>query len=417
MPENHKRILILGGGTAGITTAAHLVRAGASGIAIVEPAKMHYYQPLWTLVGGGVFPKEASARAEAPLIPPGVEWIQASAVEIDPVSQKVTTGSGTRIGYDYLVVATGVEFDPDAIPGLCPSLQHPAVSTNYSYDLAPKTWRLIQEFRGGVALFHMPSTPIKCPGAPQKIMYLAAHYFRRHHVSASVIYGSALPAIYGIKEYATVLSGTVERYGIDTRYSHQLVGIEPSKREATFVNTASPEKDRVTIQYDLMHVVPPQRPPAFVRESPLADAQGWVKVDKNTMRSVDYPNVFALGDVGNTPNAKTGASACKQAPVVAANLLSVMQDREPEAHYDGYVACPIVTAYGKMLLCEFDYTRKPKPTLPVINTCKERYDMWLLKKYGLPWVYWNIALRGRTVPFLGAITPAALPASEALARP
>ena len=417
MPEIHKKILILGGGTAGITTAAHLVRAGASGIAIIEPSATHYYQPLWTLVGGGVFAKEATARPQAPLIPPGVEWIRSGAAEIDPVSQTVVTTAGTRIGYDFLIVATGVEFDPDSIPGLCAALQTSAVSTNYSYDMAPKTWRLLQEFRGGVALFHMPSTPIKCPGAPQKIMYLAADYFRKRKVSASVVYGSALPAIYGIKEYAAVLSTVVERYGIDTRFNHQLVSIEPGKREAVFVDTASPEKPRVTVQYDLLHVVPPQRPPAFVRQSPLADAQGWVKVDKNTMRSPDYPNVFALGDVGNTPNAKTGASACKQAPVVAANLLSVMQGREPAAHFDGYVACPIVTSYHKMLLCEFDYSRTPKPTLPLINTCKERYDMWLLKKYGLPWVYWNVALRGRTVPFLGAIRPQALPASVAVAQP
>jgi len=419
MAGNHKRVLIIGGGTAGITTAAHLIRAGAGAnqIAILEPSKAHFYQPLWTLVGGGVVRKEVSARLEAPLIPRGVEWINAGAAEIDPVGRTVVTTSGVRISYDFLIVATGVELDLDAIPGLREGLGTAAVSTNYSYHLAPKTWQLIRNFRGGVALFHMPGTPIKCPGAPQKIMYLAADYFRRRGVSATVIYGSALPGIYGIKEYAAILNPVVERYGIDARYSHQLVAIEPSRQEATFEQTADPAKPRVTIRYDLLHVTPPQKAPAVVRKSALADAQGWVKVDQYTMRSVDYPNVFALGDVGNTPNAKTGASACKQAPVVAANLLAVMHGREPEMRYDGYVACPIVTGYGKMLLCEFDYTKNPSPTLPFINTFKERYDMWLLKKYGLPWMYWNIALRGRTIPFLGAVTPPLEVAQEALARP
>ena len=417
MPELHKRVLIIGGGTAGITTAAHLVRAGARQIAILEPSQTHFYQPLWTLVGAGAVRREVTARAEAPLIPPGVEWIQAGAAEIDPDNKSVVTTTGSKITYDFLVVATGVELDYDEIPGFREALATDSVSTNYSYDMAPKTWKLIREFRGGVALFHMPSTPIKCPGAPQKIMYLAADYFRRHGVTAKVVYGSALAAIYGIKEYAAVLSTVVERYGIDARYGHQLVAIEPERREAIFETANGTDKQRVAIQYDLLHVVPPQKPPAFLRSSPLADAQGWVKVDKATMQSPDYPNVFALGDAGNTPNAKTGASACKQAPVVAANLMAVMRDRETQAQYDGYVACPIVTSYSKMLLCEFDYSKTPKPTLPFINTCKERYDMWLLKKYGLPWMYWNIALRGRTVPFLGAVTPPVLSAAEAVAQP
>lgn len=419
MAATHKKILILGGGTAGITTAAHLIRAGAGAnqIAILEPSPVHYYQPIWTLVGAGSVRGETSVREEKGLIPRGVEWIRDSAAEIDPDGKTVTTASSGKIGYDYLIVATGVELDFDGIPGLREAIATGSVSTNYRFDLAPKTWELIRNFRGGVALFHMPSTPIKCPGAPQKIMYLAADYFRRHGVRADVMYGSALPAIYGIKEYAAVLNPVVQRYGIDARYSHQLVSIDSAKREAVFELTSDAARPKVAIQYDLLHVVPPQRPPAFIRQSPLADPQGWVKVNQNTMQSTLYPNVFALGDVAGTPNAKTGASACKQAPVVAANLLTLMRGKDPAEQYDGYVACPIVTGYGKMLLCEFDYTKKPTPTLPFINTCKERYDMWLLKKYALPWMYWNIALQGRTVPFLGAIRPEVVPAPAAFEQP
>ncbi len=404
MEHLHHRILIVGGGAAGLAVAARLIRAGQTDVAIIEPSHQHYYQPLWTLVGAGVVAKEASMRDERRCIPAGAHWIKDAVSELDPEHNRVLTTSAKSVGYDFLVVAAGIRFMWEAIPGLREAIDSPHASTNYLYDRAPRTWELIKNFKGGVALFHMPGGSIKCPGAPQKIMYLAADYFRKSGVGrANVIYGSAMPSIYGIPEYAAVLNRVVERYGIDARYGHELVAVHPRRREAVFALKNEPGR-RVTIQYDMLHAVPPQGAPEFVRDSALADPQrpleGFIKVDQFTLRNPGYQNVFALGDVANTPNAKTGASACKQAPAVAANLLSVIGGKEPRASYDGYVACPIVTAYGRMLLCEFDYGGKPTPTIPFINTIKERRDMWLLKRYGLPWLYWNMMLTGRSVPFL-----------------
>jgi sulfide:quinone oxidoreductase len=404
MESAHHRIVIIGGGTAGLAVAAHLRRAGQADIAIIEPSDRHFYQPFWTLVGAGVVPKEASARSEARYIPTGVKWFKDSVAEIEPERKCVTTAGGIKVGYEFLVIAAGFELDWDAIPGMKEAIATAEVSTNYAYEAAPKTWQLIDNFRGGIALFHMPGTPIKCPGAPQKIMYLAADNFRRKGIGAAkVIYGSAPGTIYGIKEYAAVLDRVIERYGIDARYSHELVEIRPKKREAVFQIT-NRNNERAVIPYDIMHVAPPQRSPEFVRKSALADPksgrQGCIKVDKNTLQNPDHPEIFALGDVACTPNSKTGASASRQAPVVAANLLAALRGAEPVSRYNGYVACPIVTAYGKMLLCEFDYSGKATPTIPLIDTFQERYDMWLLKRYGLPWIYWNLILRGRTVPFV-----------------
>lgn len=406
--KSHYRVLIVGGGTAGIMTASLLRRAGERSIAIVEPSNRHFYQPLWTLVGAGAARKEASVRMEARYIPRGVHWIQDAVVEIAPDEQRVATRSSGHIGYDFLVVAAGVELNWDGIPGLSEAIQRGDASTNYSYDLAPKTWSLIRNFKGGTALFHMPGTPIKCPGAPQKIMYLAADHFRRKGIlrDVNIVYGSGPPSIYGAKEYATVLNQVLLRYGIDARFNHELIEIRPEKKEAIFQLRNDPANRWVVVPYDILHVVPPQRAPGFVRESRLADPQkpneGWVKVDKFTLRHVDYHNIFALGDAAGTPNAKTGAAAARQAPVVAANLLALLKGKEPESRYNGYIACPIVTGYGRMLLCELDYTGRPAPTLPVIDTFRERYDMWLLKKYGLPWLYWNVLLRGRRIPFLAS---------------
>ncbi len=404
----HHKILIIGGGTAGLTVAARLKRAGETGVAVIEPSEKHFYQPLWTLVGAGCVAKESTMRNEANYIAAGATWIRDSANEISPDTKTVATNSGMLISYDFLIVAPGLELDWDVIPGLREAVGGGSVSTNYTYDNSTRTWDLLRNFKGGTALFHMPGTPIKCPGAPQKIMYLAADYFRRHKISANVIYGSAIGAIYGVKEYATVLNQVVERYGIDTRFNHDLVEVRGDKKEAVFVLKTDPEKRRVTIPYDILHVAPPQRAPEFIRQSTLPPREqpglGWVEVDQYTLQHKRYANIFALGDVANTPNAKTGAAAIKQAPVLVSNLLSVMRGKIPGARYEGYVACPITTAYGKLLLCEFDYTGKPTPTLPFGNTIAERYDTWLLKRYGLPWLYWNVMLRGRDVPFLGAHT-------------
>ena len=421
--KTHHGIVILGGGTAGIITANLLRRAGQLDIAIIEPSTRHFYQPLWTLVGGGVVRKEVTVRREADYIPRGVRWIEDRVAEVDPERQSIRTQSGATVAYDFLVVAAGIQLNWDAIPGLREAIARGDASSNYGYELAPKTWNLIKNFKGGTALFHMPGTPIKCPGAPQKIMYLAADHFRRQGIlrDARVIYGSGTASIYGAKEYAAVLNRVVERYGIDARFNHELVEILPEKKEAVFRLKNGGNGQQVTIPYDMLHAVPPQSAPDFIRQSALADPdkpqEGWVKVNKFTLQHVNFPNVFALGDVAGTPNSKTGAAVAHQAPVAAANLLSVLRGKEPVTQYDGYIACPIVTAYGRMLLCELDYSGKPAPRIPAIDTFKERYDMWLLKKYGLPWLYWNVLLPGRKTPFLDERQASEALRQEGLALP
>jgi len=394
------RVLIIGGGTAGITVAARLARAGEQEIAIIEPSEKHYYQPLWTLVGAGIASAEETERDEERLIPEGVRWIKDFAEEIDPVAQIVRVRGGGRVGYDFLVVAPGIQLDWDAIPGLRRALETDSVSSNYDFRLAPKTWRIIEGFRGGTALFTHPAGAIKCGGAPQKIMYLACDHFRRTGVlpRSHVIFGAATATIFGVPEFRAVLETVVARYGIDTRFGHNLVEVVPERKEAIFQKVGDPQAARVTIAYDILHAVPPQSAPDFIKRSPIAHQdgpnKGWAKADKLTLQNPDHPNVFALGDASELPTSRTGAAIRKQAPVLVANLLAVMRGKEPTAQYNGYTSCPLVTSYDKMLLAEFDYAGKPAPSLPLINTQKERYDMFLLKRHGLPWLYWNLMMRG-----------------------
>ena len=228
-------------------------------------------------------------------------------------------------------------------------------------------------------------------------MYMACDHFRRSRLKdkTRVIFGTATPSLFAVPEYAELLDGVAQRYGIDVRFTHNLVQVDGERRKAVFQVIEGDDKREETVPYDFLHAVPPQSAPDFIKQGPLADAQGWIDVDPHTLRHVKFPNVFALGDATNTPNTKTGAAVRIQAPVLADNLIAAMSGRETAASYDGYGACPLVTSYRSVLLAEFDYSKKPTPAIPLIDTMKERYDMWLLKKYGLPWLYWNLMLKGR----------------------
>lgn len=391
------RVLIIGGGTAGVSVAARLRRAGLSDVALVEPSSTHYYQPLWTLVGGGRAPVERTARPERDVLPRGVRWYPEGAVEIDPEARTVRLASGVRLAYQMLVVAPGLQLCWDAVPGLEQTLGRDGVSSNYSYEFAPATWNFIRNLRSGTAMFTMPSTPVKCGGAPLKIAFLAADYWRRTGVARDirVVLAFGASALFRVAEYLPALEAAVERYGLELRLSTELTEIRPGRRQAVLRDLAT--GGTADVDYDLMHVTPPQRAPDWIRTGPLAgpdDPGGYVTVDPHTLRHTRYPDVFALGDVANLPTSKTGAAIRKQAPVVAANLQAVLAGQEPAARYDGYTSCPIVTARDRMVLAEFDYSMRPAPTIPLIDTTRARRDMYLLKRYGLPALYWNLMLRG-----------------------
>ena len=398
--SRHHNILIVGGGTAGITTAARLARSMKHpDIAIIEPSESHYYQPLWTLVGGGVVKKEVSQRMMKDVIPPRVNWIQDAVETFYPDLNSVVTREGTIISYDVLVVCPGIQIDWNLIPGLVESLGKNGVCSNYSYQHVDYTWECLQNLRGGKALFTQPATQVKCGGAPQKIMYLTADYLRKHSLLAEteVHFFSPGKVIFGIEKFAKTLRGVVERYGIHTNFLHNLVEIRGEEHEAIFQVTDEEGNQTLrTVSFDMIHVTPPMSAPDFIKKSPLADEEGWLDVDKHTLQHVRYPNVFGLGDVAGVPTAKTGAAVRKQAPVLVRNLLAHMKEGEIEkpAAYDGYSSCPLVTGYGKLVLAEFDYDKNPAPSFP-FDTSKERRSMYILKKDGLPWLYWNLMLKGR----------------------
>jgi len=397
----HYKILILGAGSGGISSAARLAKQiSPKDIAIVDPAIKHYYQPLWTLSGAGVLPKQESERNQIDYIPQGVDWIQESVTRLNPKANEVETSSGLTLTYDFLIVALGLRLAWEKIPGAKKALGKNGVCTIYEYDQVDKTEEMLKTFTGGTAIFTMPPVPIKCAGAPQKIMYLADEIFRKKGIrnQSKILFATAGKAIFGIPVFAEALTKVVQRKEIELLVQHQLISIDGTNKKAVFkVTDPAGQVSNQEIKYDLIHVVPPMSAPTVVAESELVekegDQKGWLSVDKFTLQHKSFPNIFGIGDVTGVPNSKTGAAIRKQAPVVVENLLSVMRKEEPQAKYDGYSSCPLVIGIGKVILAEFGYDGKLLPSFP-LNPAKERRSMWLLKRYLLPKLYWHGMLRG-----------------------
>jgi len=399
-PERAYDIVIVGGGSAGIAAAASILKRDPSiSLAIVEPSSNHFYQPGWTMVGGGIFDKEYTRREEEQLIPRGAEWIKASASGFVPEENRVILCDGSGLSYRVLIACPGIKLDWEAIPGLRETLGANGVTSNYAFECAPYTNRLVKQLKGGRALFTQPVMPIKCAGAPQKAMYLSCYRWEKASVlkHIDVQFHTAGAVLFGVAAYVPALKEYVERYGAHLNLQSNLVEIDGPSKTAVFEQQDGDKTRRVAERFDMIHVVPPQTAPDFVRSSPLAASSGFIEVDEATLRHPKYHHVFALGDACSASNAKTAAAARKQAPVVAVNALAALGGGEPVADYDGYGSCPLTVEAGKIVLAEFGYGGKLLPTFPtwLIDGTRPSRLAWLLKDTILPPVYWHGMLKGR----------------------
>lgn len=397
---NRWDVLIVGGGAAGISVAASLLaRQGGLSIAIIEPSDVHYYQPGWTLVGAGVFEAQQTKRNTATLMPAGVHWIKAAVAAFEPERNVVVLEGCEEIQYKRLVVAPGLMLDWQAVEGLSETLGKNGVTSNYRFDLAPYTWQLVQQLKGGRALFTQPAMPIKCAGAPQKALYLSADYWFKQDVLKQIQVEFFTPGavLFGVPDYVPALMEYVKKYQAKLNFSHNLVRVDGPKKTAWFQKAdAQGNKELVETRFDMLHVCPPQKAPNFIRASSLADQAGWVDVDQASLRHKRYANIWSLGDVMNAPNAKTAAAVRKQAPVVAENILADIKGRANRAEYDGYGSCPLTVERGKIVLAEFGYGGKLLPSFPLwlFDGRQPTRLAWLLKEKLLPPIYWDLMLKG-----------------------
>ena len=445
MTTHKHQVVVIGGGTGGIMVSAQLLKARKGlDVAVIEPSEEHGYQPAWTLVGAGLMEKSDTIKPEKKLIPKKATWIKDYVEDVDPDNMEVTLKSGDKVVYEYLIVTTGIQINLDGIEGLKEAFGKGGVCSNY---VDPEyTWEVLQNFKSGVALFTQPATPIKCPGAPQKIMYLTADHLNRNNLNddTQVVFATPGTVIFGTEPFKAELNHYVnDVYNIAQRYGYKLVKVDGEKKEAHYVRLALPdgrtdyivndernaavcigyvweegqnhvveeennaldelkEGTHYIIKYDMLHLAPPQSAPTWFQKTKLANQdgpdKGWMAVDKHTLQSRNYENVFGAGDVTDVPTARTGAAIRKQAPTIIENLLKVMDGKTADYEgYDGYSSCPLVVSHNKMLLAEFKYeaVRSSDPLLSkFFNLGKASYPMWIMKRYGLPFLYWNAMLKG-----------------------
>ncbi|PIE11239.1 MAG: TIGR01244 family phosphatase [Rhodobacterales bacterium] len=396
-------VVIVGAGAGGIATAASLrARKPDLEVALIDPADIHYYQPGWTMVGGGIFDVETTAKTMGSLIPKGVHWIKSAVAAFEPQNNAVVLDGCRVVKYDRLVVCPGLKLNWNGVEGLVETLGRNGVTSNYRYDLAPYTWELVSGMKQGRALFTQPPMPIKCAGAPQKAMYLSGDAWHRAGVlpNIDIQFMNAGGVLFGVKDYVPALEKYVEKYGAALNFFHNLKSIDGPAKKATFT-VAKPDTtpEEITVDFDMIHVTPPQVAPDFIRVSPLADAAGWVDVDQHTLRHKVYDNIWSLGDVMNAPNAKTAAAARVQAPIVAVNICADIDGRAPMGSYNGYGSCPLTVERGKIVLAEFGYGGTLLPSFPkwIIDGTKPTRAAWLLKEKMLPPFYWKAMLKGREV--------------------
>ena len=377
-------VVIVGAGSGGISVASSLKKRNSRlSIALIDPAAEHYYQPGWTMVGGGIFSAESTKRRTASLIPENVSWVQQSVVSFAPENNEVELANGGCIKYSQLIVCPGLKLNWKGVKGLEDALGKNGVTSNYRFDLAPYTWELVQGLRSGKALFTQPPMPIKCAGAPQKALYLSCDHWLKSGAlkNIDVEFFNAGGVLFGVADYVPALQSYIEKYKADVHYMHNLQKIDGENKVAYFKKAGDDGEELVSREFDMIHVCPPQCAPDFVSDSELSDDAGWLDVNPSTLQHRKFTNVWGLGDVMNTTNAKTMAAARKQVPVVAENLIDTMEGRDMRAAYDGYGSCPLTVERGKIVLAEFGYGGKVIPTFPtwLLNGKQPTRRAWTLK--------------------------------------
>ncbi|MCJ1707566.1 NAD(P)/FAD-dependent oxidoreductase [Microbacterium sp. VKM Ac-2923] len=390
------RIVVIGGGNAGLSVAGRLHRARAGTITVIEPREQHVFAPLQSHVAGGSARASEAVRAQSDVIPSGVRWLHDEVFTVDADTRRVHLVSGGQLDYDQLVVCAGMRMAWEQVPGLPEAMAAPTGASNYDYDLAAKASPLLRDLRSGTVVFTQPPEPASCGAAAQKPMYLACDWWRSIGVrdDIRVVFVCPDPVPFGIPAIDRELQRKLDEYGIEVRYSRELRSVDADARTLVIGHGHAEE----TLSYDVLHAVPPQRAPEWIAGSGLAasdDPHGFVDVDHETFQHLRHPEVWSVGDAASVATRRSGGAIRQQAKALVKNMKAVREGRTPSAKYNGYSVVPFTVSRGTVVFAEFDREGRLQPTVPFWRSLyRERRLSWIADRRILPWVYWHLILRG-----------------------
>ncbi len=397
-----KKIVILGAGTGGTIMANKLRKALEPEeweITIVDKGKKHFYQPGFLFIPFGIYTKYDVVKPKANFIPPGVNFLIAEVDRIEPEKNRVHLVGGQILDYDFLIVATGVQTDPTETPGLMGDLWNKQVFQFYTLEGALNLANFFKTWKGGDLVLNIADMPIKCPVAPLEFVMLADWFFRekgiRDNVNIKLV--TPLPAAFTKPLSAKVLGEILKKKNIEVVTDFYIERVDNENKKIV-------SYDEKEVPFDCLVSIPIHKGADFLAKSgDLADDMNFVKVDKHTLQSVVYPNVFGLGDATNLPTSKAGSVVHFSAEILFENIMCAIEDRPFTGKFDGHANCYIESGDGKGILIDFNYDVEPLPG---------RYPLPGLGPFGLlretkvnhygklifRWMYWHIILKGKEMP-------------------
>ncbi|MDX5325757.1 MAG: NAD(P)/FAD-dependent oxidoreductase [Bacteroidota bacterium] len=400
-----KNLVILGAGTAGTMMSNHLSKALPHDewhITIVDQKAIHHYQPGYLFIPFGIYEPDEVVKPIKKFLPSSAEYIQKAIEKVIPEKDQVILEDGQVLSYDILIIATGTDIAPEEIDGMVGPHWHRDIFDFYTLDGAVALHDKLKDWEGGELVVHITEMPIKCPVAPLEFAFLADAYFEERGMRDKVKMSFVTPMDGAFtKPVATAkLHHLLSEKKINVVPNFNIMHVDPENRKIV-------DYEGREVSYDLLVTIPTNKGADYVERSGFGDDLNFVPTDKGTLQSKVKENIFAIGDATNIPASKAGSVAHFEGEILLENILRYIKGEPLKADFDGHANCFVETGHGKALLIDFNYTQQPVPgTFPFPGvgplTLLKESRMNHMGKLAFKWIYWNMLITGRHIPFVPA---------------